>query len=81
MVRCRLASSSPGPLTDHSHSTESQWAELLGALFQLSQAPEPEKREIAFRVFATTPGIIQKQHEDPILQAFQKGFKDDSVLV
>lgn len=60
---------------------ESQWPELLGALFQLSQAAEPEKREVAFRVFATTPGIIQKQHEEPIIQAFQKGFRDDAVLV
>jgi hypothetical protein len=57
------------------------WPELLGALFQLSQAPEPEKRETAFRVFATTPGIIEKQHEETVLQAFQKGFKDDAVQV
>ncbi|KAH7327822.1 armadillo-type protein [Stachybotrys elegans] len=57
------------------------WPELLGALFQLSQAPEAEKRENAFRVFATTPGIIEKQHEEAVLQAFQKGFKDDAVQV
>ncbi|KAF5682658.1 importin subunit beta-3 [Fusarium denticulatum] len=57
------------------------WPELLGALFQLSQAPEPEKRENAFRVFATTPAIIEKQHEEAVLQAFQKGFKDDAVMV
>ncbi|PHH83153.1 hypothetical protein CDD83_3054 [Cordyceps sp. RAO-2017] len=57
------------------------WPELLGILFQLSQAPEPEKRENAFRVFATTPSIIQRQHEEAVLQAFQKGFKDDAVMV
>lgn len=57
------------------------WPELLGALFQLSQAPEAEKRENAFRVFATTPAIIEKQHEEAVLQAFQKGFKDDAVMV
>ncbi|RSL65738.1 hypothetical protein CEP53_003574 [Fusarium sp. AF-6] len=57
------------------------WPELLGALFQLSQAPEPEKRENAFRVFATTPAIIEKQHEEAVLQAFQKGFKDEAVMV
>ncbi|KAM0427764.1 hypothetical protein ACHAPT_007220 [Fusarium lateritium] len=57
------------------------WPELLGALFQLSQATEPEKRENAFRVFATTPAIIEKQHEEAVLQAFQKGFKDEAVMV
>ncbi|GJN71655.1 importin beta-3 subunit [Purpureocillium lilacinum] len=57
------------------------WPELLGALFQLSQAPEAEKRENAFRVFTTTPSIIEKQHEEAVLQAFQKGFKDDAVMV
>ncbi|KHO01138.1 importin beta-3 subunit [Metarhizium album ARSEF 1941] len=57
------------------------WPELLGALFQLSQAPEAEKRENAFRVFKTTPGIIEQQHEEAVLQAFQKGFKDDAVMV
>lgn len=62
-------------------TTGELWPELLGALFQLSQAPEPEKRENAFRVFATTPAIIEKQHEEAVLQAFQKGFKDESVMV
>ncbi|OAQ66687.1 importin beta-3 subunit [Pochonia chlamydosporia 170] len=57
------------------------WPELLGALFQLSQAAEVEKRENAFRVFKTTPGIIERQHEETVLQAFQKGFKDDAVMV
>ncbi|KOS23432.1 Importin subunit beta-3 [Escovopsis weberi] len=63
--------------TDNSDS----WPELLGALFQLSQAPESEKRENAYRVFATTPGIIENQHEEAVLAAFQRGFKDDAVQV
>ncbi|KAF4121613.1 importin-5 [Geosmithia morbida] len=57
------------------------WPELLSALFQLSQAADPEKRDCAFRVFATTPAIIEKQHESMVLEAFQKGFNDDAVLV
>ncbi|KAH6668610.1 importin subunit beta-3 [Plectosphaerella plurivora] len=56
------------------------WPELLGALFQLSQAPEAEKRETAFRVFATSPGIVSKQHEEPVAQAFQKAFKSDDAV-
>jgi hypothetical protein len=60
---------------------DESWPELLGALFQLSQAPEADKRETAFRVFVTTPGIIEKQHESTVLEAFNKGFADDAVIV
>lgn len=62
-------------------SLDLSWPELLGALFQLNLAAEPDKRETAFRVFATTPDIIEKQHEEAVLQSFNKGFKDDSVAV
>lgn len=57
------------------------WPDLLAALFQLSLAQDAGKRETAFRVFTTTPGIIEKQHEAGAAQAFSKGFKDDSVAV
>lgn len=60
---------------------DQQWPELLGVLFQLSQSGEPGQRENAYRIFATTPGIIEKQHEDTVLSAFTKGFKDDDVNV
>lgn len=62
-------------------NADDAWPELLSSLFQLSQATEPEKRECAYRVFATTPAIIEKQHESTVLEAFQKGFTDDAVLV
>lgn len=61
--------------------TDDPWPELLSALFQLSQAAEPEKRACAFRVFTTTPAVIENQHETMVLEAFQKGFTDDAVLV
>lgn len=38
-------------------------------------------RECAFRIFATTPGIIEKQHEGVVQEVFSKGFKDSSVEV
>lgn len=63
--------------TEHSES----WPDLLAVLFQLSMAPDAGKRETAFRVFTTTPGIIEKQHEEAVAQAFTKGFKDESVAV
>lgn len=44
-------------------------------------APDAGKREISFRVFATTPGIIEKQHEESVAQAFSTAFKDDTVAV
>ena len=69
----------PVPISDP--VTDDSWPEILGGLFQLSLQPEAEKRETAFRVFATTPGIISGQHEDAVLQAFDKGFKDDAVTV
>lgn len=60
---------------------EEQWPEILGVLFTLSISKEVGQREIAYRIFSTTPGIIEKQHEDTVLSAFTKGFKDDDVTV
>jgi hypothetical protein len=42
---------------------------------------EVGQREIAYRIFSTTPGIIEKQHEDTVLQAFTKGLKDADISV
>ncbi|KAI9823298.1 MAG: hypothetical protein M1832_002522 [Thelocarpon impressellum] len=58
-----------------------QWPELLGVLFQASQSADAGQREGAFRIFTTTPGIIERQHEETVLAAFVKGFKDDDVAV
>ena len=58
-----------------------QWSELLGVLFQASQSTEPGLRETAFRIFTTTPSIIEKQHEGAVLGVFTKGFKDDNIAV
>jgi hypothetical protein len=60
---------------------DDSWPDLLAVLFQLSIAPDAGKRETAFRVFTTTPGIIERQHEDAVTQAFTRGFKDESVAV
>lgn len=57
------------------------WPELLQALFVASQSPDAGQREGAFRIFTATPGIIEKQHEDTVLGAFTKGFKDSDVIV
>jgi importin-5 len=61
--------------------TDENWPEILGVLFNLSMAPDAGKRETAYRVFATTPGIIEKQHESAVMEAFGRGFKDDAVGV
>ncbi len=68
-------------MTYQDNHADQQWPELLGVLFTLSNSKENGQREIAYRVFATTPGIIEKQHEDTVLSAFTKGFKDEAVLV
>lgn len=57
------------------------WPELLQGLFMASQSPDAGQREGAFRIFRTTPGIIEKQHETTVLAVFTKGFKDDDVSV
>lgn len=57
------------------------WPELLQVLFDASQSPDAGQREGAFRIFTTTPGIIEKQHENIVLEVFTKGFKDVDVLV
>ena len=46
-----------------------------------SQSPDPGQREGAFRIFTATPGVIEKQHEETVLAAFTKGFKDNDVIV
>ena len=55
--------------------------ELLAALFSASQSNDAGMRECAFRIFSTTPGIIEKQHESAVQDVFGKGFKDSSVEV
>lgn len=62
-------------------SSGEQWPELLGVLFQASQSPEAGVREAAFRIFATTPGIIEKQHEETVVGVFAKGLRDDNIAV
>ena len=57
------------------------WPELLSALFQSSQSNDASHREGAFRIFATTPGIINKQHADIVQGVFAKGFKDADINV
>ena len=57
------------------------WPELLQTLFHASQSQDPGQREGAFRIFTTTPGIIESQHEETVLAAFTKGFKDSDVVV
>lgn len=57
------------------------WPELLNVLFQASKLPDPSHREGAFRIFATTPGIIEKQHGELVNGVFVAGFEDDNLSV
>ncbi|GAB7363350.1 hypothetical protein MBLNU230_g3631t1 [Neophaeotheca triangularis] len=61
--------------------TRDTWPDLLGALFQASQSPDAAMRESAFRIFETTPGIIEKQHEDHVLGVFKSGVNDSEASV
>lgn len=57
------------------------WPELLNALFLASKMPDASHREGAFRIFATTPGIIEKQHGDIVQKVFISGFEDSDMNV
>lgn len=57
------------------------WPELLNALFTASQSPDAGMRESAFRILEATPGIIEAQHEDVVLNVFQKGIRDPATEV
>ncbi|KAL9615493.1 MAG: hypothetical protein Q9167_000006 [Letrouitia subvulpina] len=57
------------------------WPELLQVLFIASQSQDAGQREAAFRIFTSTPAIIEKQYEDSVLPAFNKGFKDGETVV
>ncbi|KAK6544185.1 hypothetical protein TWF694_000891 [Orbilia ellipsospora] len=63
------------------YDDERHWPELLGTLFAASKSPDPTLREAAFRIFATTPTIIEKNHADAVKNVFQSGFRDDAVSV
>ncbi|KAF8250201.1 ARM repeat-containing protein [Wilcoxina mikolae CBS 423.85] len=52
------------------------WPELLNSLFQASKSQEASHREGAFRIFTTTPGIIEKQHGEVVKDVFSAGFHD-----
>lgn len=68
-------------LTNASNHPGENWPELLQVLFVASQSQDAGQREVAFRIFTTTPGIIEKQHEETVLSAFTKGFEDVDVIV
>jgi len=57
------------------------WTDLLQTLFHASQSTDPGQREAAFKIFTTTPGIIEKQQQDVLQTVFTKGFADPDVSV
>ena len=72
---------SPGIMADFLNHPGENWSELLQVLFVASQSQDAGQREAAFRIFTTTPGIIEKQHEETVMGAFTKGFEDADVTV
>lgn len=61
--------------------TDEPWPELLQALFAASKSADPSHREGAFRIFTTTPGIIEKQHGEVVKEVFSAGFHDQDQKV
>jgi hypothetical protein len=67
--------------TDTPTAPGEPWPELLGDLFRASQSTDAGMRETAWRIFSTTPGIIEQQHEDVVITAFKTGFSDADTSV
>ncbi|KAK5625482.1 hypothetical protein RRF57_001198 [Xylaria bambusicola] len=80
LVRNKIGDAVADVARQYSENSD-QWPEILGVLFNLSMASDVGQRETAYRVFATTPGIIERQHEGAVMEAFDRGFKDNSVAV
>ncbi|KAG9244887.1 armadillo-type protein [Calycina marina] len=57
------------------------WSQILNVLFGMSNSAESTQREIAYRIFSQTPAVIEKQPQEMVIAAFQKGFKDTDVAV
>ncbi|OBA23195.1 ARM repeat-containing protein [Metschnikowia bicuspidata var. bicuspidata NRRL YB-4993] len=54
------------------------WRELLPAVLQAAQAGDSSVRELAFRVLATLPEIIEKSMVGDVMPVFDGGFADGS---
>ncbi|KAG7666219.1 PSE1 [[Candida] subhashii] len=59
-------------------SPPGSWNELLPTLFEASRNPDPSFRESAFRVFSTSPELIDQTLIDDILPIFNSGFEDQN---
>lgn len=62
-------------------SPHGSWSELVPALFAAAQNPDPSFRESAFRVFTTTPALLDKSYIENVVPIFNSGFEDSSDSV
>ncbi|ODV97107.1 hypothetical protein PACTADRAFT_74674 [Pachysolen tannophilus NRRL Y-2460] len=59
-------------------SKDGEWPELLPALFQAAKNEESSFRESAFRVFSSSPELIDKSYINEVLPIFHAGFEDSN---
>lgn len=57
---------------------EELWPELIPALFAAAKSADPSFRELAFRVFASAPELIDTTYFEQVLPVFNAGFNDES---
>lgn len=62
-------------------SPHGTWNELIPALFAAAQNSDSSFRESAFRVFTSTPELLDKSYIENVLPIFNSGFEDDSDSV
>ncbi|KAI3402773.2 PSE1 [Candida oxycetoniae] len=59
-------------------SPSGTWNELIPALFAAAKNQDPSFRESAFRVFATSPELIDQSYFNELLPIYSAGFDDTS---
>lgn len=59
-------------------SPPGSWNELIPALFQATSNADPSFRESAFRVFSSSPELIDKSYINEVLPIFKSGFDDST---
>ncbi|CAI5757055.1 unnamed protein product [Candida verbasci] len=59
-------------------SPSGTWNELIPALFEATKAQDPSFRESAFRVFSSSPELIDKTYINDVLPIYNAGFDDSN---
>ncbi|CCH46149.1 Importin-5 [Wickerhamomyces ciferrii] len=55
-----------------------EWTQLFPTLIEAAKNPDPSFRESAFRIFATTPALVDRSYINDVLPIYHSGFDDEN---